>query len=178
MILEDVNGDNRPEVLFSGINNAYWLASVGVLDIDNFHGYSPLSKDYMPTGIDPASELHYILIPKTIIAEYTNPLMKYNEGKSIYYDKANKTVRVLVEEARIPFRDEFGEVMVSVSFADNMKPNGVGTSNIYDIVARQLHEEGEIKKIPDFDYFEAYKDSILYWTGEEFLLASEYFKKN
>jgi len=178
MILEDINGDNQAEVLFTGINNAYWLASMGVLDVGSFHGHSPLTKDYRPSGIEPASELHYILIPKTIVAEYTNPLMKYNEGKSIYYDKANEILRVLVEEARIPFRNEFGEVMVSVSFAKNMRSRGVGTSDVYDIVARELYEEGDIRKIPDFDYFEAYKDSILYWTGEEFLLAEEYFKEN
>ncbi|MDR9366643.1 MAG: hypothetical protein RI575_15000 [Balneolaceae bacterium] len=178
MILQDINGDNQAEILFSGINNAYWLAALGVLDIDAFHGHSPLTKDYRPTGIEPASELHYILIPKTIVAEYTSPLMKYNEAKNLYYDAANKTIRALVEEARIPFRKEFGDVMVSISFENDLKPIGVGTSDVYDIVARQLYEEGEIPEIPDFDYFQAYKDSILYWTGEEFLLAEEYFNEN
>lgn len=178
MILQDINGDNQAEVLFSGINNAYWLASVGVLDIGAFHGHSPLTKDYRPSGIEPASELNYILIPKTIVAEYTDPLMKYNEGKNLYYDVANNTIRVLVEESRIPFRKEFGDVMVSISFENDLKPIGIGTSDVYDIVARQLFEEGEIRKIPDFDYFQAYKDSILYWTGKEFLLAEEYFKED
>lgn len=178
MILEDINGDERAEVIFAGINNAYWLASVGVLDTEKFHGYSPLTRDYKPSKMKSASEMYYILLPKTVIAEYTSPVMKYNEGKSIYYDVANRTIRVLIEEGRTTFRNQFGEVLISVSFDENMMPFGVGTSDIYDIVARQLYEEGEIREIPDFDYFEAYKDSILYWSGEEFLLAGEFFKNN
>lgn len=177
MILEDINGDNKAEVIFTGINNAYWLASLGVLDVKKFEGYSPLTEDYRPNGIGPASELHYVLLPKTIIAEYTNPIMKFNEGNTLYYDVANERIRVTVEEARIPFREEFGEVMVSISFDENLKPVGVGSNNIYDILARQLYEEGEIERIPDFDYFQSYQDSIKYWNGSEFILTKEYFNE-
>ncbi|MDZ7720162.1 MAG: hypothetical protein U5K72_15210 [Balneolaceae bacterium] len=178
MIIEDIDGDEREDVIFTGINNAYWLASMGVLDVENFHGFSPLTRDYKPAGIHSANELYYILLPKTVIAEYTSPILKYNEGRSIYYDVANQTTRVLVEEGRTTFRNQVGEVLVSVSFDENMEPSGVGTSDVYDIVARDLYEEGEIREVPDFDYFETYKDSILYWTGEEFLLTREYFKNN
>lgn len=175
IIFEDMNGDNRDEVIFTGINNAYWLACVGVLDINRIHGHSPLTKDYKPAKMESANELHYILIPKTILAKYTNPIMKYNEGETIYFDVANKTIRALVEEARIPFRKQYGEVMISVSFNKNLEPIGVGTSDVYDILARDLYKEGEIEKVPDFDYFQSYKDSIRYWNGTTFVLREEYF---
>lgn len=177
IIFEDINGDERSEIIFTGINNAHWLASVGVLEIDKIHGHSPLTEDYRPANMEPASELYYILIPKTLLAKYTNPIMKYNEGKTIYFDIANRTIRALVEEARIPFRKEFGEVMVSISFDENLKPVGVGTSDVYDIVAKQLYEEGEIDKIPDYDYFQSYQDSIRYWNGSEFVITQEYFNE-
>lgn len=177
MFLEDLNGDEQSEIVFTGINNAYWLAAVGVLEINNFQGHSPLKKDYKPANMAPVNELHYILIPKTKIAKYTNPIMKYNEGRTIYYDVVNNTIRAMVEEGRIPFRKEFGEVMVSISFDENLRPVGVGTSDTYDIVAKQLFEEGEIEQIPDYDYFQSYQDSIRYWNGSEFILTEEYFNE-
>ncbi len=177
MFLEDLNGDNQNEIVFTGINNAYWLAAVGVLEVNNFQGHSPLTKDYKPANMAPVNELHYILIPKTKIAKYANPIMKYNEGRTIYYDVSNKTIRAMIEEARIPFRKEFGEIMVSISFDEKLKPVGVGTSDVYDIVAKQLYEEGEINKIPDYDYFQSYQDSIRYWNGSEFIHTREYFNE-
>jgi len=89
---------------------------------------------------------------------------------------ANQTIRVLVEEARTTFRQQYGEVMVAVSFDQNMKPVGIGTSDVFDIVAKQLYEEGEIEEIPDFDYFQSLKDSIMYWSRNDFVSAEKYFQ--
>ncbi|NBC64348.1 MAG: hypothetical protein GVY07_01625 [Bacteroidetes bacterium] len=178
MILQDITGDGVDEVMLSGINNAYWMASLAVLDVENLHGYSPLTRDYRPTGMQQAEELHYLLFPKTLVGSYTNPVMKYNEGHRLNYDLIHETIRIQLEEGRVVFREEEGEANLLVTMDKHLKPIGVGTSDVYDIVARQLYEEGQIPEIPDFDYFQAYKDSILYWTGEEFLVAEEYFKEN
>lgn len=178
MILQDITEDGVDEVIVSGINNAHWMASLAVLDVENLHGYSPLTRDYKPAEMNKAEELYYLLFPKTPVGSYTNPVMKYNEGQRVNYDVIHETIRIQLEEGRVVFREEEGEANLLVTMDKNLKPIGVGTSDVYDIVARQLYEEGEIRKIPDFDYFESYKDSILYWTGEEFLLAEEYFKEN
>jgi hypothetical protein len=50
-----------------------------------------------------------------------------------------------------------------------MAPAGFGTSDQYDIMVRKLHQEGKIPFIPDYDYFESFKDSLLYWDGKEFV---------
>lgn len=176
MILQDITGDGVDEVILVGINNAFWQASVAILETQNFHGHSPLTADYKPAEMNKAQELFYILIPKTVIGSYVNPVMKYNEGKSIYYDIANNTIRILVEEARTTFRNQYGEVMVSVSFDESLRPVGIGTSDVYDIVARQLFEEGEIDKVPDYDYFQAFKDSIKYWRDNKFVTTQQYFQ--
>jgi len=51
----------------------------------------------------------------------------------------------------------------------------IGTDSNYDLWAKNLYEEGRIPFIPDYEYFEAFKDSLLYWDGEEFVRVSEKF---
>ena len=46
------------------------------------------------------------------------------------------------------------------------EPVGIGTDDRYDVLANQLYEEGEIPFVPGFEYFEAFKDSLMYWDGE------------
>ena len=54
-----------------------------------------------------------------------------------------------------------------------MEPVTIGTSTHYDLWARNLYEEGRIPFNPDYDYFEAFKDSIEYWDGEKFVRRGE-----
>ncbi|MCG2588465.1 hypothetical protein [Rhodohalobacter sulfatireducens] len=178
MYVEDINDDNNDEIILTGINNAYWSAAIAVLEYGNAQGYAPATIDYIPSDTEPADEYRYILIPKTLIGEYFSSMLKYNRGKAVNVDELNNSFLFVVQEGRRELHGYSDDLLVLYYLDYNLKVLGIGTSDLYDIVARQLYEEGEIPEIPDFDYFQTYKDSILYWTGEEFLLAEEYFNEN
>lgn len=178
MMILDLNEDNEDEIILTGVNNAFWQAFVAVLDINNAHGYSPATLDYQPVGIERANEMVYARIPKTIIGKYVEFIDKYNQGRSMFYDDTSDVLTILVVEGWRHFNNLDGYVDILLYFDSSMKPVGVGTSDVYDVTVKKLYEEGEIEQIPDFDYFEAYQDSILYWNGEEFLKTNEFFKSN
>lgn len=176
MIVMDMNNDNEDDIILTGVNNAFWNAFVSVLSVNNAHGYSPTTPDYQPTGISKANEMIYVRIPKTIIGKYVEFVDKYNQGRRMIFNEASDILMILVVEGWRFFNDQEGYVETILYFDRSIAPVGVGTSDAYDVVAKQLFEEGEIQEIPGFDYFEAYQDSILYWNGEEFLLTHEFFK--
>lgn len=177
IMVMDLNLDGEDEIILTGVNNAYWEAFVAVLDVNNAHGYSPATPDYQPAGIERAEEMIYARIPKTIIGKYVEFLDKYNQGMTLFYDEASEIVTILVVEGWKYFNDLEGLVETLIYFDRYMKPVGFGTSDTYDVVAKELYEKGEIQEIPDFDYFEAFQDSLLYWNGNEFVTTQEYFQK-
>ena len=71
-------------------------------------------------------------------------------------------------EATRTFGGETNHAFVIAYFDHEMQSIGFDTSNLYDIIARELFESGEISSIPEYDYFEALKDSLLYWNGDNF----------
>jgi hypothetical protein len=170
MLLADVTGNSVHEIILSGINNAYWNAAIAVLDVTNAHGHSPLTEDYRPAGIEPAAELAYILVPKTVVGEYVSPIEKYNQARQIHYDRFSERLWVRIGEGVRVFRNFRDNVDIILYFNRQMQPAGTGTSDAYDIVARELYEEGEIPFIPDYDYFREFQKTLLYWNGEEFVL--------
>lgn len=178
MMILDLNEDTEDEIILTGVNNAFWQAFVAVLDINHAHGYSPATLDYEPVGIERANEMVYARIPKTVIGKYVEFIDKYNQGRNMFFDDTSDVLTILVVEGWRHFNRLDGYVDTVLYFNRSMKPVGVGTSDIYDVIAKQLYEEGEIEQIPDFDYFEAYQDSILYWNGEEFLKTNDFFDSN
>lgn len=175
MIVMDINNDNEDEIILTGVNNAFWNAFVAVLDVNNAHGYSPTTFEYEPTGISKANEMIYVRIPKTIIGKYVEFLDKYNQGRVMFFNEASNILMILVVEGWRYFNDQEGYVETILYFDRSLAPVGVGTSDTYDVIVKQLFEQGEIQEMPDFDYFEAYQDSILYWNGKEFLKTNEFF---
>ena len=177
MQLVDLTGNGVQEIVLTGVNNAYWNAFIAVLDPLQAHGHSPLTPDYQPSGIDQASELFYMLVPKTIIAEYVNPVEKYNLGIQAFYDSISQRISFIIVEGHRYFRGFEGHVQILLYLDREFRPAGVGTNDLYDIVARELYEEGEIPFIPDYEYFKAFQDSMLFWNGQGFVGMREYFGK-
>jgi hypothetical protein len=175
MILADLTENGVNEIILTGINNAFWGAVIVVLDVTNAQGYSPLTDEYRPEGLTPADEIVYILVPKTPIGEYLSSIEKYNQGRNLFFDSASRSVWAQIAEGRRYFRDYEEDVYTIIYLDSEMKPVGVGTNDLYDIIARELYEEGAIPFIPGYEYFEEYMDSLLYWNGEDFVPAGEYF---
>lgn len=53
---------------------------------------------------------------------------------------------------------------------NQLRPEGIGTDDQYDVIARQLYEKGEIPFVTGYEYFEAFKDSLLCWNFEKMRL--------
>jgi hypothetical protein len=173
----DVDNDEEDEILFTGVNNAYWNAMAGLLEYGEAGGYAPATDDYIPANMEPARESRYLLLKKTVLAEYFETIWKYNVGQFINYDELSEQLYINVVEGTTRFSGFEEEIRVLYYLDRDLKPIGIGTYDLYDIKVRRLFESGEIQVEPDFDYFEALQDSILYWTGEEFIPTQEYFQK-
>jgi hypothetical protein len=179
MFLIDLNNTGEGNILIGGVNNAYWSAFLSILSYESFSGYSPATTvEYTPSGLEKASLKEYLLIPKTILGKYFNPVYKYNSVDRILFTSSTGALQLAVSEANMSFSGEDQPLRVLFDFQQNLRPAGIGTFDIYDIYVRDLYQEGKIPFIPDYDYFEALQDSILYWTGEEFVPTQEYFSDN
>lgn len=83
-------------------------------------------------------------------------------------NKEEKRIRVRVYDLMLPESDPF-EVSTAAllyMFDYNFRLQSIGTHSYYDLWAKNLYEEGRIPFEPDHEYFEAFKDSLLYWDGE------------
>jgi hypothetical protein len=175
LIVTDRNGDGISEILIVGINNAYWSSFIAEINIDEGQGYSPATADYIPEGIQKANETLYVLLPKSLVGEYLTPIDKYNFARAVRYDPQRMEYLAIVQEGRRYFDGDLFGVDVLFHFDHSLKPTGIGTSDAYDVAARDFYRERKIPFEPDFDYFESLQDSILYWNGEGFVPAREYF---
>lgn len=173
MKLLDITDNGVKEIILLGVNNAFWNASVVVLDPLKAHGHSPITVDYKPDGIERAEELAYILVPKTVVGEYTQPVDKFNVGASISFDEPSDLLRFNIIEGQRAFRDAEIEAFITLFLNRQLQPMGVGTSDLYDVIARELYEEGNISQIPDYDYFNRFMETILYLNGERFMQYGE-----
>ena len=166
--LVDINSDGVEELIAGGVNNAYWKAAITVLDITNIQGHSPTKEDYIIDNYHPASELEYILVPKTILGKsYT--MSKYNRVSRIQESSSEQSFGFEIIDANIPNINPY----ILVFFDYDMTTTGIGTSDDYDVLAKKLKQEGNLSFIPDYGYFEAFQDSLLYWDGEKFVRGGE-----
>ena len=178
MLVVDLNDDGSDEMVLAGVSNAYWKAAIAVLEYRKSEiGYAPATESYIPEGMKPVHPSRYLLIPKSIIADYFEPLQKYNFSTNVNYDPGTKNLFFEVVEGNRVLHEYDRDAQVYFYFDSNLTPLGIGTSDTYDVAARDFYLEGKIPFEPDYDYFEALQDSILYWTGEEFVPTQEYFSR-
>jgi hypothetical protein len=174
----DIDDDSYDEMISIAVNNAYWSTSIAVLEYsEGERGHAPATDGYIPLGLNPADMLHYILIPKTLIATFFEPLSKYNQGENINYDPLTEHFNIGIIEGLSSVHEYEQNIMVYYHFNKNFEPVGLGTSDTFDVAARDFYLEGKIPFEPDYDYFEALQDSIQYWDGEKFVYTNEYFKE-
>ena len=161
--LIDINDDGTDEIIAVGINNAFWQASIAVLDIERINGHSPTKGDHMPVGIPRAEEIAYILIPKTIAGRVFDSVDKYSEARRI----RNREVysQFIVDIRDLPsreFRDRDYIPYMLFYFNYDLSLESIVTSDLYDIFIHELHRDGHLPFVPGYDYFEAFRDSLVW----------------
>ncbi len=93
-------------------------------------------------------------------------------------DKKQLTIQIYDARNRSSLISYIENPMMIYTFDDRLKIVSIGSSDLWDILAREYFEEGILSYEPGIEYLTAFKDSLLWWDGEQFVneptLASVY----
>ncbi len=172
----DIDSDGVTEVILGGANNSYDMAAVAILDSRFVQGHSPFTRNYNIEEIKPGMEKAYLLIPRTIVGNYFRYEERQNNVFGVSIRNSEYLIDVGIRDCSLPSnKTKSAEYIVQIGY--DLKVKVVGTANSYDVLARQLYEEGKINRQVDAEYFEEYKKEILYWDGEKFVNYPTFNKK-
>jgi len=168
MRFADLDGDGKSEVLLCGVNNAFRMACLLVLDSRLVAGRSPWQGDYELAGYPPGLERAYVLFPRTIVGQVFQYVMKFNIARWMVIEESGRRFHVVVREkiGANEFPGGVDGVELSYYFNFNFVCQSIGTNDDYDLLAEKLFNEGRIGVLPNYEYFEAHKRTLLYWNGE------------
>lgn len=171
IVTHDLNGDSKQEIIAFGKNNAFDQATVVfTFQADEIKGHSPLTEEYKINGYRKGSELTYLRIPRSVVGESFRKVEMNNKPYVLRVDQNGRDVIVRVFDFSLPDSNPLEVDHGSLFFYFNydMEIQSIETSSNYDLWAKNLYEDGMIPFEPDHEYFEAFKDSLLYWDGQEF----------
>lgn len=152
-LLRDINGDGRREILVSGVNNEYREGYFMVLDASRIGGGSPqMDRRYASPDVGPGSELCYVRVPRSDLAELKQPV------------EAIVEIAVLGDN-RIQLFTDPGALYFTLGF--DLKPTGIRSSHHFEQARADAVRAGKLKGPADEAYFEALERGLLYWNGRE-----------
>jgi len=169
----DMTNDGKDELVLSAINNAWYGAGLIVLDPENMDGNGPTRGEYISDYSGKVKHIAYILVENSKLAnsvsptKYPTPYLGWFKRPSFYSlnlsDVQYKNSHVDVRS----FWDSYATFILNFDF--DLKPISVLTTDLYDIVAKKMVEEGRLDAMPDYVYWVDYMDTkIRYWNGESF----------
>lgn len=173
----DLYGDDNNTIIFAGINNAFNMAFIGLIDYDKLHGQSPHTEEYFLNDEEIAKELEYILIPMTKVGESFEGRAAFGQATQIQVLEREKLIQVRVYDFTSQGDNDeypFNRSYLLYYFNYDLSIRGIGSSDGYDLAAELLYGEGAIDEIPDHNYFLEHGEKLLYWNGEEFVGWGEY----
>lgn len=164
MVLHDITGNGTEEIIATGVNNSFDQAIITILDPTNLQGQSPHTRQYKAYGWHGAEHLAYIRIPKTKLGKSLRFTSRYSEGTRLNIYENESILRAYINDFSGSTVDHLDveQARVIAYFDFELNPRGFGTHNDYDLASRQLLEEGYIDEIPDYRYFEEFKNEIIY----------------
>jgi hypothetical protein len=167
MLLADLTGDGRQELVLLGVNNAFDHEPVlVVLDPRRILGHGPQTTPYTVEGYERAQEMAYVRFPRTEIGERlrhrrvpaNRRLLKhgdYLDAEVVFADVQGSTAR-----------DADRHAWLIITLDRQLRPVQVGTSNAHDILTRQLVAQGVLEHVPGPAYYERYMQTFQYWNGD------------
>jgi hypothetical protein len=170
--ITDLNNDGSFQIIFCGINNAFNMAFLAILNMDEIEGHSPLMDEYRIEGYEVNKNIQYVLIPKTVVGQSVATHRSYNIADSIILRREENVIQVNVTDFH-QYRGSNVELPASqayllYNFDFDLNLIGVGTSDGYDLTSNFLYTNGMIDEYPDYRYFESYGEKLLYWDGKIF----------
>lgn len=97
-ITADITGNGVDEIIFCGINNAYNMAFVGILEYDHFDGMSPHTGEYVLDGYSIQQNLSYILLPKSVVGQRVSTHLMYNQADRLMLMEGQQLIEVRVQD--------------------------------------------------------------------------------
>ncbi|MCG2588464.1 hypothetical protein [Rhodohalobacter sulfatireducens] len=171
----DIDNDGDQEVIGLGQNNAFDEITVFfALEADKIVGYSPSTDEYTVLGYTPAEHEYYVQVPRSIVGQVFKRRVVNNTPEAFFVNSDEELFRVRVNDFRLPENDPFQVNYAALIYMIdyNFRVRSIGTQSYYDLWAKNLYEDGMIPFEPDHEYFEAFKDSLLYWDGQRFKYRS------
>lgn len=161
--LHDIDNDQEQEIISVGLNNAYDLACMTVLEVDSLKGHSPLKGTYTIGNYSRADEISYVLFPRSVVSMALSKRINNNTATAINVNTEDKNIEVQVYEVFLndasPYEARQGRLMYFFDYKMNLK--SIGSTTQYDLWAKNLYRDGRIPKV-DYEYLEAFKDSLVY----------------
>ena len=162
VVVYDIEGDGKFEIITGGCNNKFRQAALVVFDPNFISGSSPLTnpKKDNQRGL----EKYYILFPRSIINYHAGKDLN-NVGEITQY-KNNKLI-VTVSEGWVGEKKQ--DAFVIYKFDKDMKIisaelSSPFTGNYEELVSRKI-----ISPIKDLkQYADSLKNAVRYWDGENF----------
>jgi hypothetical protein len=152
IILHDLDGDKKPEIIAGGTTNEYRSGFLAVFDPDRVHGASPQSRDeYICRGAEPGTQKAYILLPRTDV------------DTLIARQDAVAAIEVLND-------DRISAVMLHTGlyfeFGFDLRTIRVLTSHRFEQLHAVAAAEGKVRSTVNEGYFEDLRSRVRFWTAK------------
>jgi len=136
LLLQDLDGDGRPEIILGGISNGSKAATLVVLDPDEFAGASvEENPDYQLLGFPPGVERARLLFPRSCINKALEE--PFNFVHELFTEQSGLAVAVAERSA--------GEQpVVYYHLTRQLELRQIGTSTTFVRVHAQLHATGQL----------------------------------
>jgi hypothetical protein len=149
----DLDADKQGEIIIVGMNDEYGSGFLAVFDPSRVSGSSPQSEKYECKSCAPGAEKYYILFPKTDVDRVLKP------------DKVCINQIQVLKNNRIQLQAQISHIFFEVDFS--MRALDVKGSDAFRRQHRELKAAGKITSVLNDAYYEALKNGVLYWDGEQ-----------
>ncbi|MDP2207865.1 MAG: VCBS repeat-containing protein [Bacteroidota bacterium] len=157
----DLDNDGIEEIIATGQNNGFNLASVLVLDPRNFQGHSPAPEEYTPKDISIGTENFYLLINRTDLKKYASHPRNRARGLSFTSDTA--LIVCVTEEI------DRTEYVLLYFFSPKLQCLMVDGEDKFATLHNKYVADGKLSKKLDEQYYEELRQGVQYWDGERFV---------
>ncbi len=168
LVTEDINGDDNEEILYVGQNNSFWGAHLGVLNSRDIIGSAPATDSYTPLNFKQHNVLAYIQFPRTIVGRKLRN-QKGTTARLVYFKESTGLITTQILEyfdSKVPGNET---PLMVYHFDNNFELVGLGSSDAWDIEARNLKNVNLLPYSDEIEYLNAFKDSLQWWNGNEFV---------
>jgi hypothetical protein len=161
LINRDLNNDGIEEIIVTGENNGFNLASVFVLDPRNFQGHSPAPEEYTPKDVLMGNEKYYLLINRSDLKKYASH--KRNRAREMSFTSDGSLIVRMTEEI------ESTPYMLLYFFSPTLHCFNVDGEDRFVTLHNKYVADGKLPKKIDEQYYEDLRKGVQYWDGGKFL---------